>query len=139
MYDRELTLEEVAARLRMKASTLRRWLRRIHFAAIQGGDTLLFTEADYIAVREARRTRPRSTRPAQADPGPSDALISRRLQALRAASSPRSSAKVTEKPKSVTFPPLAKGRVVAFPGKRRVVQFCGKDFFFQIDGTPKPA
>jgi len=54
-YEPELTLDQVAERLRMKPVTLRKFLRRIRFAAIQAGDTLLFTESDYVTIREARR------------------------------------------------------------------------------------
>jgi hypothetical protein len=58
------------------------------FAAIQAGDTLLFTEQDYIAIREARRkSLSRSTGPAAAAPGPAPASktdIERRLAKLRA-------------------------------------------------------
>jgi len=94
----ELTLDEVARRLRMKAVTLRRFLGRIRFAAIQGGDTLLFTEAGYIEIREARRKcRSRSSRRVRADPStgvseaPSEGSISTRLQALRTGNSPKRS------------------------------------------------
>jgi hypothetical protein len=44
MRDPEITLAEVASRLRLSELTLRHFLRRIGFTAIQGGDTLLFNE-----------------------------------------------------------------------------------------------
>jgi hypothetical protein len=91
----ELTLEDVAKRLRMQPVTLRKFLRRIRFFAIQAGDTLLFTESDYIAVRDARRkVRTRSTGAAVAAPGPapaSSADVQRRLAKLRADSVQRRS------------------------------------------------
>src|SRR6266446_1892000 len=90
-YEPEVTLEEVAKRLRMKPVTLRKFLRRIRFAAIQAGDTLLFTEADYVTIREARRKcRSRSSPPGRAAPSstesaaPSAASVSMSLQKLRA-------------------------------------------------------
>jgi len=53
--DELITTAEVAQRLHLSELTLRRFLRKIDFQSIQGGDTLLFTAADYIAIREARR------------------------------------------------------------------------------------
>src|SRR5215471_6243774 len=99
MREPEITLAEVAARLRLSELTLRRFLRRIGFTAIQGGDTLLFTEADYVTIREARRKcRSRSSLPGKENPqitgseGLSVAAISTRPQELRAGSLPKRSA-----------------------------------------------
>lgn len=87
MIERELTLGEVAERLRMKPITLRRFLRQIEFQAIQGGDTLLFTEADYLIIREARRKcRSRSSRIvdySSASAAPSEPSLAVRAQKLR--------------------------------------------------------
>ena len=48
MPEPEMTLAEVAGRLKMAELTLRRFLNRIGFRAIQAGNrSLLFTEADY--------------------------------------------------------------------------------------------
>ncbi len=84
-----MTLAEVAARLRMAERTLQRFLNRIGIRAIQAGDkSLLFTEADYLEIRETRRKRS-ARKPAMAEssaPPMSDAAISARLAALRAES-----------------------------------------------------
>ena len=112
-YEPELTLDQVAERLRMKPVTLRRFLLRIHFLAIQAGDTLLFTEADYTAIRDARRkVRSRSTGAARAAPGPapeSSADVQRRLAKLRAEYWPTKG----KSPKKTSS--RRRGRVVAFP------------------------
>jgi hypothetical protein len=85
-YEPELTLDQVAARLRMKAVTLRKFLRRIRFEAIQGGDTLLFTAEDYLTIRDARRkslSRSTGTAAAAGTAPASSADIERRAAKLR--------------------------------------------------------
>ena len=83
-------LPELCATLRLTEQTLRRFLRSIGFQAIQGGDTLLFTDEDITVIIEARRKcRLRSSRhepettPTTGSAAPSEASISTRLQALR--------------------------------------------------------
>src|SRR5271166_6334726 len=95
--EREMTLTEIAERLRLAPRTLRQFLSRIRFEAIQGGrGTLLFTEDDYVKIREARRKcRSRSSRLAKVSPptiesgalSPDD--ISTRLQRLRTVPLPK--------------------------------------------------
>src|SRR5215469_4564437 len=99
MIEPELTLDDVAQRLRMAPLTLRRFLRSINFVAIRGGDTLLFTEDDYLTIREARRqcrsnssrlaggNRPTIESAGLSPPATSQNILTR-LQALRSANSP---------------------------------------------------
>jgi hypothetical protein len=83
-------LPELCATLHLTEQTMRRFLRSIGFQAIQGGDTLLFTDEDITVIIEARRKcRLRSSRRDQETTlltgyaAPSEASISTRLQALR--------------------------------------------------------
>ena len=93
MVEKEMTLAEVADRFNLSELTMRRFLRRIGFEAIQAQGTLLFTEDDYKAIREARRKcRSRSSLRAEDIPATtgskgtsrpaSDRDISMKLQAL---------------------------------------------------------
>src|SRR6516162_3902527 len=67
--EQELTLDDVCKRLQLRPLTLKRFLKSIGFRAIQGGKGPLFTEADYLEIREARRKcRSRSSIPAPAKP-----------------------------------------------------------------------
>jgi hypothetical protein len=101
MIELELTLDEVAERLRMAPLTLRRFLRSIDFLAIRGGDTLLFTADDYVTIREARRqyrsnssrrvvVKPRTTASAGSSPGAIDPATFTKLRELRTRNSPNS-------------------------------------------------
>jgi hypothetical protein len=83
-------LPELCATLHLTEQTLRRFLRSIGFQAIQGGDTLLFTDEDITVIIEARRKcrlrssrRDQETTPLTGYAAPSEASISTRLQALR--------------------------------------------------------
>src|SRR5260370_30513798 len=106
----------------MAELTLRRFFNRIGFRAIQLGDrSLIFTEADYLEIREARRQcRSRSSRPAKEDPatgrsaGLSEEAISAKLRALRAESSPKRSAS-NGKTSSSKKASSGRGQVVALP------------------------
>jgi hypothetical protein len=126
MVEKEMTLEEVAERFNMTPKSMRAFLYRIGFAAIRGRGTLLFTEADYLAIREARRQCSRSSRrdkdipPITGSAGPSrpasDRDISMRLQALRMRSVQKKSASGA-RTRSSTSSSTEKSQVI--PLKRR--------------------
>jgi len=81
-----LTVEQVAERLRLKPVTLMKFVRRIRFPAIRGGDGLLFTQDDFIILRDARRPRPRQFQhPSLTTAAASSADVERRLAKSRAA------------------------------------------------------
>src|SRR5207248_9478020 len=95
MPDPEITLSEIAQRLRLTERTLRRFLKKINFGRFRA-----FTAGDYLDIREARRKcrsrssnpnleRVRTGGPAELSEPPTRSDISMRLQALRIAGLPK--------------------------------------------------
>jgi hypothetical protein len=79
-----LTLEQVAAKLQLKRGTLLKFIRRVQFPAIRGGNGMLFTGSDFLILREARRPRPRQFQAASLTTAPASGVnVQRRLAALR--------------------------------------------------------
>jgi hypothetical protein len=128
MVENEMTLAEVAGRFKIKERTMREFLNRIGFEAIRGRGTLLFTEADYLQIREARRQcRSRSSRRAQdipantgyagTSPPASDRDLSMKLQALRTEGARKKSASAAKR-KSSTSSSSAKSQVIPLKRQR---------------------